>query len=543
MKAEESTISQILTDQICYSIPPYQRPYSWRAENVEQLLGDIWQAYEESDQEYFIGSIITIEKKKNEHYEVVDGQQRLTTLNLILARLRDHIQDQAAQAELGKRVLPRNPLSGATEAPRLQLRKIDQGFFRTHVLDAQPLPIQSGSSKISASQQRILENLQAIDNFLKAKSQETLKLFAHYLLSKVYVVFVKTETWQSAYRLFNVLNARGLSLSNADLIKNALFNKLGAQTERGNELEDRWLELESLIGIDDLDRFLGYQRVLREPVKARNALHEEFYKIIDKQPSGPFLLVNELIASAGHYRLIQEEEFDDVDALHSIRSLKRVNYDDWIPALLAYMKTPVEGLGQGEFISLLEKVTMQNWIRRVGSTARLTVYFNLIAAIARDGKPAADIRQIFREHSNNNEFIELLKGNLYGKPFDEAVLLRLEDSMCDGSVTKVYSGRMTIEHILPQAFKDPYWQALFNDERHEYWVHRLGNLTLLSGSKNYKAQCYDFDRKKAIYIKSGKKVSFDLTKEVCEQVGWNEGVLQARQDNLIERARELWSIN
>jgi len=87
MEAAERTISQILTEQIRYEIPAYQRPYSWEKANVEQLLDDVWEAFEANDEEYFIGSLITIEREKGRLYDVVDGQQRLTTLNLILTNL------------------------------------------------------------------------------------------------------------------------------------------------------------------------------------------------------------------------------------------------------------------------------------------------------------------------------------------------------------------------------------------------------------------------------------------------------------------------
>ena len=138
MKADESKIGQILTELICYEIPPYQRPYSWGKENVQELLDDIWEAYSENDDEYFIGSLITIERERDKKYDVVDGQQRLTTLNLIFARFRDHIQDNAAKEELGKRILPRNVLTGESETPRLVLRKKDQNFFRKYVLGSDP---------------------------------------------------------------------------------------------------------------------------------------------------------------------------------------------------------------------------------------------------------------------------------------------------------------------------------------------------------------------------------------------------------------------
>jgi len=213
MDAKERTISNVLTEQIRYEIPPYQRPYSWKKENAQQLVDDVWEAYESNDQEYFIGSLITIERDRDKLYDVVDGQQRLTTLNVVFARLRDWITDEAAKAELGKRILPRNVLTGEAEAPRLLLRRSDQSFFLRHILESQAVAEKDRQSLEAGPQLRLLENAEAVDEFCRTKSQQALKLFANYLLSKVYVVFVTTHSLQSAYRLFNVLNARGLALS------------------------------------------------------------------------------------------------------------------------------------------------------------------------------------------------------------------------------------------------------------------------------------------------------------------------------------------
>ncbi|MCP3749269.1 DUF262 domain-containing protein [Pseudomonas sp. SBB6] len=542
MKAEESTVGHILTDQICYEIPPYQRPYSWKSENVRQLLEDVWEAYENSDEEYFIGSLITIEIEKGKRYDVVDGQQRLTTLNLILARLRDHVEDGAAKAVLGKRVLPRNELTGETETPRLLLRRKDQGFFRRHVLDSQPLPPPSERSKLDAPQQRITENLEAIDSFIGQKDQQTLKLFANYLLMKVYVVFVKTESLKSAYRLFNVLNARGMSLSNADLIKNMLFSQLESNQSLNDELEDRWLELEDIVGIEMLDSFLSHHRTSMMAAKARGSLHEEYRSIIDGFVGGPFAFLDQVILSARNFMRIWDCEFQDAASVRALNALWRVSYDEWIPPLLAYLNQPVRGLSEAKFLDLLERITMQNWVRRLGRTARLTVYFKLISAI-RAEKSVDEVIGVFRAHANNDEFINLLGGEIYGKPFDAAVLLRLEEAAQDDSVTKTYSGRLTIEHVMPQALKDAYWTDRFDTERHGLWLHRLGNLAMLCGSKNYKAQYFDFDRKKKIYLDRDKKVSFDLTKEICTLDEWTETALKARQERLIKLALATWLID
>ena len=160
----------------------------------------------------------------------------------------------------------------------------------------------------------------------------------------------------------------------------------------------------------------------------------------------------------------------------------------------------------------------------------------------KDGKTADELREIFRKGAQNSEFYELLGGELYGKPFDAAILLRLEEASQDDSVTKSYSGSLTIEHVLPQALKDDYWKARFTSDQHAMWLHRLGNLALLCGHKNYKAQYYDFDRKKKIYSDRNKKVSFDLTKEVCAEPEWTVDRVKARHERLLSLAREIWTI-
>lgn len=543
MEAAERTISQILTEEIRYEIPAYQRPYSWEKGNVEQFLEDIWEAFEAEDEEYFIGSLITIEREKGKLYEVVDGQQRLTTLNLVLARLRDAIEDPDVKSDLAKRILPKNPYTGDEATPRLTLRKNDQGFFRKYVLSAAEIPETKRvevAKEQDAPKQRIVENLEAIDTFIARHDQQTLKLFANFLLTKVYVVFVTTASWQSAYRLFNVLNARGMALSNADLIKNMLFARLGGDTARSTELEEAWLTLEEQIGIDRLDQFLGHHRSSVIAIKARKSLHEEYEPMV-KEAETPFAFLDDLNDSSRNYLRVLQNEFEGAGARRAVRSLHRVAFEEWIPPLLAFLNTPVEGLPEHEFIDLLERITYQNWIRRLAFTARLTVYFQLINAI-RAGKSADEVRAVFRQSAQNDEFRSLLDGEVYGKPFARALLLRLEEADQDESVTKDYSGRITIEHVLPQALKDEYWRERFSEDDHRRWLHRLGNLALLAGSKNYKAQYFDFERKKMIYSERNNKVSFDTTKRILDLDDWRADGIEARHGEMIAAAEAIWVI-
>jgi len=95
---------------------------------------------------------------------------------------------------------------------------------------------------------------------------------------------------------------------------------------------------------------------------------------------------------------------------------------------------------------------------------------------------------------------------------------------------------------LPQSLKDNYWTDRFSAEEHQKWLHKLGNITLLCGKKNSKAQYYDFPKKKAIYLKRNEKVSFDLTKEICGEADWKSTEIEKRQKRLVEVAEKLWKI-
>lgn len=553
MEARQRTLNEVLTEEIRYEIPPYQRPYSWEAEHVEQLLEDAWEAYtiakadKTQGHEYFIGSLITIELEKGERYEVVDGQQRLTTLNLIFARLRDAVSEPARTA-LGARVLPQDPLTQEKAKPRLTLRKSDQAFFQRHILNSEPVPkdiLQKIARERDAPKQRILENAAVIDAFIAMHDETTLRDFAKYLLSKVYVVFVTTNSLDSAYRLFNVLNARGLSLSSADLIKNMLFAKIAdsADHDRSKELEELWLELEEMIGVRGLDQFLAHHRLSATSLRATKTLHEEFKPLIADADSA-FVFLDELLASARNYRRILKEDFETAASLRSVRALRRAKYDDWVPALMAFLNSPFDEMEEEEFIASLEKITYQNWIRRLGRTARATVYAQLISALIgrRRRRSETSLRAIFQSHASDDEFRALLDSDIYGKPFTQAVLMRLEEADQDDSVTKAFSGLISIEHVLPQSIQSDGWKAIFSEEQHRLWLHRLGNLTLLSGRKNRQAQNYEFERKKTIYAKQNAKVSFDLTKSVLAEAEWTPAVLEARQKDLLGKAWILWSL-
>ncbi|HEY9008580.1 MAG TPA: DUF262 domain-containing HNH endonuclease family protein [Ohtaekwangia sp.] len=537
MKAEESKLTTIFADSKTYEIPKYQRPYSWTDQHTHQLLDDTYDAYTSKEREYFIGSVITIEREKDRKFDVVDGQQRLTTLNLLFAKLKSLINDESAKSELQKRILPINVLTGATEQPRLVLRQQDHAFFRDTVLMGKKC---EDTTELTETQLRIIDNLQTIDDFLRDKSEQDLKLYANYLLENVYVVFVRTENLQSAYRLFNVLNARGLPLNNGDLIKNKLFELAEDEFTEGL-IDEKWNELEDLITISKLDLFLGHHRTAIKGEKQKQSLHLEYESVIEAYPGTPISFIEDLVKSAKNYNKIASNKFDSEKITRLISSLENVSHDEWIPPLLCFLNKQILDISAESFIDLLDKITYQNWIRRLGKTQRSTIYYNIITLLNKGSQGSIILAKI-KEAKNNEEFASFMDGDLYGTAYAYAVLHRLEVEMQDASVKKTFTGTIAIEHILPQKINDKYWTDRFNENDHKQWVHKLGNLTLLSGKKNSSAQNFDFNRKKDLYNKKNQKASFDLTKEVCMNHEWTLEQIKSRHSDLSERVKEIWQI-
>ena len=153
MEAKEAQLNLVLSNSEVYSIPKYQRPYSWSEENAQELIDDTFSAFLNNEEEYFIGSVILI--KNAGISEVVDGQQRLTTITLLFAKLRDLIGKIEAKNEIQNRILPLDAFTGKPTTPRLLVREQDQNFFKKYILLG---CILDSSEELSETQLKFINN-------------------------------------------------------------------------------------------------------------------------------------------------------------------------------------------------------------------------------------------------------------------------------------------------------------------------------------------------------------------------------------------------
>lgn len=550
MEAKECKIQDILTENKKFIIPSYQRPYSWTVDNAEQLIDDIYKSSQSDESEYFIGSMICINKGQNQ-YEVVDGQQRLTTLSIIVSELKKLIPIQGIKDDLQKRVLPIDVYSDETDEPRLIVRKKEYDLYKYYILqdlkDYKP-------EKPSDTDLIFISNSEVVKAYLNQLSVEELKLLAKYILQNVYIVFVQTDDFASSFRLFNVLNSRGLPLSNADLLKNALFESASAHNKKSEQIESAWSQIEDMVGVRRLDKFLTLHKLSEKKDRDR-VLQKGFESFIDnlqEQFNGDAIAMSlMLVNSAKNYIKILDNDFEHSSIRRKIASLRNLGVDEWIPPLMAFMNRmarteefSIENFSQ--FISSFEKVYMHGWLKKQIKSQREMVCYSALVAINNDMPFPSVISQI-NQHADNDGFAAALDDDLYEPRPNQvnlikAILLRLDMEQQDESVIKTYTGRITIEHILPQALVNEYWIRRFEPQEHVYWLHKIGNLTLISGTKNSEAQHSDFIKKKSVYEKLNSKSSFDLTKDVCKSEEWGLTELKMRHENMKSQLKKLWLV-
>lgn len=550
MEAKECKIQDILTENKKYTIPAYQRPYSWGQDNAEQLIDDITQSYKSDEKEYFIGSMICINCGLNT-FEVVDGQQRLTTLSLILSSLKDLITHQGVKDDLQKRVLPIDVYSDETDEPRLRVRNKELPLYKHYILQGKP---EYFPEKPTDTEQLFIDNQKVIGNTLRQYGESELKKIAQYILQNVYVVFVQTDDVASSFRLFNVLNSRGLPLSNADLLKNTLFEFARTENKDSSQVEESWAEIENLVGVSKLDKFLTLHKISEKKDRDRviqKGLDSYTSSLADEYGSDAVEMSLVLLGSAKNYTKVLEADFDDYGLKRRIASLSQLSNDEWIPPLVAFLNR-VSRIGDldknqfAQFVDIFEKVYMHGWLKKQVKSQREMVCYSALVAI-NNKLPFDEIINYVLQHADNEGFITALDSDLYEPRPNQvnlikSILLRYDLEQQDISVTKTYNGRITIEHILPQKLGNEYWTSRFREEEHAIWLHKLGNLTLISGSKNSEAQNSGFERKKAIYDKLNNKSSFDITRDICSLTDWNLDAITKRHEEMKSRLAKLWSV-
>jgi uncharacterized protein with ParB-like and HNH nuclease domain len=372
--AERLVVKDIFCDDYLFTIPNYQRPYSWEEEHCTQLLDDL-HTFCFKDEEfndlppYFLGSAVIIKKENERNSQIVDGQQRLTTLTILLSCLRYKIEDEKAKETISQLVFQAgNALLGTSESYRLKTRNRDQAFFKTLIQEeygleryikdpAQFLPQNDAQSQMLSNAKALLE----VFDQKKKYTQEQLKILTAYIIQKCVIVIVASTNEDMAFRIFNVLNDRGKDLTIADILKSEILEKINEKKQ--DEYTNKWEECETLLGIENFKEFFSHLRAIYAKRKAEQSVLVEVREYV-KPTEKPEKFIDEvLIPFTKAYNHILKQDFhatshaEVINALFS--KLKRISHNDWIPSAIFYMAKHSNASAEiKKFLIQLEKVTL-----------------------------------------------------------------------------------------------------------------------------------------------------------------------------------------
>ncbi|MFP6060631.1 DUF262 domain-containing protein [Helicobacter pylori] len=568
--SNDSYLQDILKDKLYYQIPIYQRPYQWTEENCKKLLDDLFFNYEDDrESDYFCGSLVLIaisEDSKVKTYDVVDGQQRLSTFILlakVLATLYSERLDPENQEFLQASWSDRHENRKKKKKKRLDFDLVGSSA-KEDFQDA--LDFFDDPHHVSKNDENnYLKNAICLKNYLREKEIENINDFIEWLYSNVVFITITCPDADKALRIFNVLNARGLALNATDIFKGELLKKLTEEKEQ-EELATRWEDLyqKCLDNGFAMETLFSQYLVYLEPKTSREKMEKRlvtWFKNLNKTPL-------EYLDGVEDFYNAYVEVLEMPDRYAHLLSYKEDNY--WRVILCAsllhhYSDQDIEALKE-----LLVKFYYQDWVAGQTKSTRSQTCCNIIIAlkekksvryiasiVVKKYLDDKNITQRFKENLQDSNLYtkfyftgKSVKKNSWLKP----VLILVEYFVSDDSCPKriQMDKNLHVEHILPQN-PDPssQWVKDFSEEERELYTHSLANLTLLGGKKNTQASNLDFKDKKKIYmgeIKLNKKkiprvmTCYKMTIDVAQYTEWTPKSLEKRKEELIKRIESVLTL-
>ena len=547
VRAQESSVRAIFAPGEQLQMPPYQRSYSWEAREANELLGDLIDSVE-TGTPHFVGAIVLINGAENGVLEIVDGQQRLTTLTILLAVLRDLEPDRARAAMLHALIADdARPMLGEGANWRLTLNHMDGPFFRdaiqtpgaTRNLDKEP-----GESE---SQQRMVRNAAAFMKRLSTMSDEDRRALADVVMNRCALVRVVVGEKEQGFKVFRVLNTRGKEPDAHDIIKTELFQRARFTDKEASSYAERWSEHEAALGGSAFDDLLRQIRSIYDK-SGRGELISAFPKAVLSKVDPRTFLEEVLPRYVEAYRLITTGEVQDgpnakivSDKLNQMRALDQSSWR--APALKFLVERGVDDPQAPDFFTRLERLSFVIMLVVTDRDQRNKRFNKVMEAITNDRVLFAKNGPLSVDRSDAKKARERMLGRFATFAQRRAMALRLNAALENG-VTIPPESDATVEHVLPRNIhEDSHWLTVWPDpaKRREQ-CDTLGNFVLLTHKVNQKADRQDYRAKKEVYFNGGGGMDFALTRDLQEQDAWTADVVRKRTEMLVEILCQIWDI-
>lgn len=554
IKGEAFYLSKVFSSDFQYKIPDYQRPYSWEEEHIKQLFDDLYEFFQrKTDESYFLGSIVVIKQDNKPKADVVDGQQRLTSLTILFAALASYLSGKYKESVENYLQQPENLAESIPSQPRLTLRKRDNDFFNKYIQNLELDKLKELNSEHDCktdAQRNIYKNALALLNVISEKlsnPEECFKFF-QFLIQKCCLVIVSTPNQKSAFRIFSVMNNRGLDLLPTDILKADLIGKI---TDKQDEYTKKWEDLEQELGRNHFNDLFTHIRMINLKNKAQRSVLEELQElVIPKIPSIPAFIDNELSSYAAAFGALKNSNYQ-IDQYQEkineyIKWLNRVGFSEWLPVAILFLHQKPDSEQSLAFFKQLEILSSYLHLSAKDVNKRIERYGLILKELQNTPKQCTN--NLSLSDDEKLSFKKLLDSNIYTEMTAlrrNYLILRLDTMVSDGAANyQNKDGLLTIEHVLPQTINaESQWQQCWSDDKHQLWLHRLANLVPLNKRRNSAASNWDFKEKKEKYFSGNSNVSsYALTTQILAEESWTPQILETRQNKLLDILYKGWEL-
>ncbi len=551
---------EIMGNGKSYVVPKFQRDYSWEEEQWEDLWQDIIEL--QSDDEHYMGHLL-LQTDNKKDYTIIDGQQRLTTITIIilagLHKIKQFIdsgskssENEAILNDLMRTYVGFTDFSTFVAKPKLTLNYNNDRHFRNYLCAMQKPPIRKVKASerlLSKAQEFFIEKI----NTLKVTDSRHVAKFVDGLVHSLQFTTITVASDLNAYKVFETLNARGVKLSTPDLIKNYLFSIIDEkQPLHDNEirnLEEMWENITSELGKDSsFSRFIHVEWNSRKPLIQKGNLFKEIKKEI-KNKENSFAYLHMLQKSSEIYSALEKpkDTFWERDYYKKVKTpLKTLDMfnivQPHVVLIAAYYNFSAK-----EFVEIAKYIEIisvrYNVIGNLQPNVQERIYNKIACAISsKEFTSLNNIKNSLKElypsdEDFYNSFVNKHMRTSQSVKKVRYILARIEESL--NSNSPVDDELLTLEHVLPRNPEDGHWDKKFVGDALDECAELVGNMTLLQSTINIDLGTKSFSEKKEIY----KNSPFTITKMLANYEDWNSEAVEHRQKWLAEQAVKCWRID
>lgn len=543
-----------------YKVPNFQRDYSWELQQWQDLFDDLYEIYEQREDyvKHYIGSIVLEKPDTNkEEYYVIDGQQRITTLLLLvlaIIELLDKIDtpESKKRADIYKNYINFELGSKIGEYfSRLELNRTTNDDFQMYFNKYRFDTLRS-NKKFNKTTRIMIKAFKYFSEQLESKfadNSQEIAYFVETIASNVAFIVITTNNTLNSYTIFETLNSRGVELTSADLLKNYILQLCN---DDRLDLEDallRWNSISDKIDYKNLPDFIrDYLNSFNKYVR-HNQLFRSV-KVLCKNKLQALELLTALDKNIDFY-LALSDPYDEFWSLPPIsakkleitRSIKLLNLfgvTQFKPLLLACF---AKNIDITEVLSLIVKVSFRyhkvakanpNEIEKLYNDIALKISNNVVVGVQQIRSMLKSVYisdDIFR-----SSFVNLELGQR-NKELIKYILAEIEAYESNKHISLDHSC-YTVEHILPQSIVNTEWENSIDENQHQLYVTNIGNLTLLDAKSNNSLQ-NKWDDKQKLFAAN----SLRINQKIAKSMSWTIEKIINRSNELAKIAAHIWKIN